>query len=176
MESLRSLYKKHGFIKYYEHEAKDYSNPHAPIIAKGLTKVIDEWNLPRNNILDLASGNGLVTKLLTELDCSNITSVDPYLGSSDTLRYSFDDITNLIFNQQFSLTICCFALHLLESSKLPSFLYSLREMSPQLLIISPHKRPVIKDAYNLTHSTIVDRVHFKRYQYDRNIIHNSKQW
>ena len=61
---------------------------------------------------------------------------------------SFDDIIKgELDNKKYSTIICSFALHLLETSKLPIFLYKLTQISNQLLILSPHKRPEIKEEW-----------------------------
>ncbi|MBO0723459.1 MAG: hypothetical protein J2P41_21725, partial [Blastocatellia bacterium] len=49
--------------------------------------------------------------------------------------------------RSYSLIVCSFALHLIEVSWLPSLLARLGAISQRLLIITPHKRPVIKSAW-----------------------------
>ena len=163
MKHIRDMYSKYGVSRYYQQHAGSYSNPHAKVIKQGLSRVLNSWDLPRTHILDLASGTGLVTDIITKLGCTKITMVDPYLGKSPTIRLSFDDLAMGRLHSQFNLTICCFALHLLEVSKLPVFLYSLSIISPKLLVISPHKKPEIRHSYKLVNSIVLDRVYYKYY-------------
>lgn len=69
-------------------------------------------------------------------------------------------------NKKYDTIIYCFALHLLEESKLPIFLYKLTQISNQLLIISPHKKPIIKNEWGwlIQDETIIDKVRIRLYK------------
>ena len=68
-------------------------------------------------------------------------------------------------NYSYSLVICSYALHLLDEDKLPSFLLALTESTDSLLIISPHKRPYIKEGWgwDLEKEIEIDRVRTRHF-------------
>ena len=47
----------------------------------------------------------------------------------------------------YSLVVCSFAMHLLADSRLAGFCLALKEVAGQLLILTPHKRPVIEEGW-----------------------------
>ena len=155
MDSVRDKYQKYGVKNFYQWYYDQYNNPHEPIIRKSISYVNDNWDIDFSNNLDLAAGNGEVTVILQSLGYNKIEAVDPYsfkFYEKETNKkcepISFDDIIKgELDNKKYSTIICSFALHLLETSKLPIFLYKLTQISNQLLILSPHKRPEIKEEW-----------------------------
>lgn len=168
MDSIRSKYQKYGVKNFYEWNFDQYNNPHEPIIQKSIKFVNDNWKVKFNKSLDLAAGTGEVSKTLIRLGYKNIDACDAY--SSDYYetntnikceKISFDDIINgALDDKKYDIIICSFALHLLEQSKLPIFLYKLTQISKQLLILSPHKRPEIKEewGWKLQNEIVIDKV------------------
>ena len=148
MDSVRDKYQKYGVKNFYQWYYDQYNNPHEPIIRKSISYVNDNWDIDFSNNLDLAAGNGEVTVILQSLGYNKIEAVDPYsfkFYEKETNKkcepISFDDIIKgELDNKKYSTIICSFALHLLETSKLPIFLY-------KLTILSPHKRPEIKEEW-----------------------------
>lgn len=168
MDSVRSKYQKYGVKNFYQWNYDQYKNPHEPIIQKSISFVNDNWNVNFSKTLDLAAGTGEVSKQLIKLGFTNIDAVDPYsckFYDAETNRkclpISFDDIIRgSLDDKHYTITICSFALHLLELSKLPTFLYKMTQISDQLLILSPHKRPEIKEewGWSLDNEMTIDKV------------------
>jgi len=176
MISIRSQYESHGVKLFYQEYFNEYKNPHEPIIHKIIEIVDDQWTVNFSNCLDLACGTGEITKILLKLGYENIDACDAY--SSEYYEknvnrkckvLSFDDIIHgKMDDMQYSIIICSFALHLLETSKLAIFLYKLSQISDQLLILSPHKKPIIKEewGWSLINEMVLDKVRarlFKRF-------------
>ena len=78
MDSIRSKYQKYGVKNFYEWNFDQYNNPHEPIIQKSIKFVNDNWKVNFNKSLDLAAGNGEVTKTLINLGYNNIDACDAY--------------------------------------------------------------------------------------------------
>ena len=146
--SIRKQYEIHGVKNYYANMANQYSNPHEPQVQQ----LLKQLNLS-GTVLDLACGDGSASLALNN-DCT-IVGCDPYLYEQYEERtgfpcypYSFDDIFNgVLGNINFDVIVCSFAMHLCEESKLNVLLYQLSRLSNKLVIISPHKRPIISENY-----------------------------
>lgn len=170
MTAIRKEYEDKGVTEFYKNSGESYINPHEPLIAKGLKKVWFDWRLPKTNILDLACGSGEISRALHTLNCKQIIGCDPYTFKSYQLKtgypvqqHSFEDISaGKMGVQRFKIIVCSYAMHLIEESKLPLLLYNLSQMSPLLLIVSPHKKPELKSPKN---EIILDRIHFKLYEF-----------
>jgi len=170
-DSIRSKYQKYGVKNFYQWYYNEYNNPHEPIINKSIIYINKEWNVDFSKTLDLACGKGEVTKTLLKLGYNNIEGVDAYsckFYEDETNKkcdpLSFDDIINGdLDDENYTCIVCSFALHLLEPSKLPIFLYKLSQISNQLLILSPHKRPEIKEEWGWTieNEIIIDKVRIR---------------
>jgi trans-aconitate methyltransferase len=128
--------------------------------------------LPLENVLDLACGDGLVTRTLQSLGYQRIEGIDPYLSHLYTaatgcrcLNMSFKDIIQKTSDLKYSCIICSFGLHLCDKSMLPSLLWRLSEMSSKLVVVSPSKFPVIGkpevERFALTPDK--KRVHYREY-------------
>lgn len=130
-----------------------------------------------SHVLDLCAGSGEVTLALLSC-CSDaprrITACDPYTHaayeartSRPCERWSFDDIAaGALAGRSFSLVVCSFALHLCEPSRLPGVCWQLSQVSRDLLVLTPHKRPVIRAewGWQLSRETLFQRVRARRYQ------------
>lgn len=168
MDSIRSKYQKYGVKNFYQFNFDQYKNPHEPIIKKTMDYINDNWDINLNKTLDLACGTGIISKSLLTLGYKDIDACDAYsceYYQKETNRkckiVSFDDIINgKLDNKKYDTIVCCFALHLLEESKLPIFLYKLTQISKQLLILSPHKRPEIREEFgwSLQNEIVIDKV------------------
>ena len=101
------------------------------------------------------------------------TATDPYTYAAyqDRVgraceRDGFEQIAaGLWQGRRFSLIVCSFALHLAEPSRLPGVAMALAQLAPALLILTPHKRPELRDAWGwqLTHETVRQRVRARLY-------------
>lgn len=154
-DAIRNQYRAHGVQGYYERFGADYRNPHEPHIRAALRQAAERWPLDTSAVLDLACGSGEVTLALRMLGVTNITGADPYTGAAYTARtgqtalpYTFEQIgAGALSEQHYSLIVCSFALHLMETSRLPTVAYQLGRMASQLLILTPHKRPDLRESW-----------------------------
>src|SRR5947209_8650835 len=63
-------------------------------------------------------------------------------------RLTFEDVAaGALAGRTYSLVVCSFALHLCEPSRLPGVAAALAQVSPALLVVTPHKRPVLRPAW-----------------------------
>lgn len=175
MISIRDEYVKYGMEEYYKYHCKDYYNPHEKAIDNVLEYVYNNWKDIGwgGDILDLACGKGAVTKSLYNLGISNIIGLDGYLykeyekhTGNRCISMTFDEIISGKLGGIYSTIVCSFAMHLVEESKLPMFLYALSCVSDNLVIISPHKRPIIKDDWywELSNEVLIERVRCRYYK------------
>ena len=166
--SIRAAYAAQGVIPYYETHGATYRNPHEAIIHECLDKVIVDWKVPLKNVLDLACGSGEVT---THIKAKKVVGVDPFTNEAyytrtgqTALPYTFDDIANgALQDSYFDVIICSFALHLVEESRLPGICYALAQVSQQLIIITPNKKPTISCGWTLIDDFVHKRVHTRYY-------------
>jgi SAM-dependent methyltransferase len=173
-KAIRNEYEREGVRGFYEKFGDEYKNPHEVVIQKLLKLAVDKWQLDFSNVLDLACGSGEVTVALKSLGYTNINGIDPYTHNAYFKRtgqvaetFTFEDIAAGILSDRFySLIICSFAMHLLDSSRLPLLLYQLRQITQSLMIITPHKRPEIKpeSGWQLIDQITSDRVRVRLYQ------------
>ena len=150
--AIREEYAEFGPEEFYQSHGSEYRNPHEQAIRSTLTHCHKRWSLDLTNVLDLACGSGEVTLAVRDLGTGHVDGIDPYTAAAyrqrtgqDALQLSFAQIAAGEWDQrQYSLIICSYALHLLEPSRLPVLLQRLAQCAPGLLVLSPHKRPVIK--------------------------------
>lgn len=171
-DSVRGGYIAHGTRGYYEQFGADYQNPHEPAIRTLIEWVTNHWPVDVSHVLDLAAGSGEVTLALAP-KTGHIDAVDPYTGLAYSRRVgrpcecmSFEEIAaGGLRGRTYSLIVCSFALHLAELSRLPTLCWELAGVADQLLILTPHKRPVIDDAWGwtLTQETVRQRVRARLY-------------
>lgn len=167
--SIRQHYEDFGVEGFYT-SGIQYSNNHTVYIEKLIRE--NHQNLPLDNVLDLACGNGLVTKALQNLGYKKIEGIDPYFSGSYTsetgckcLSWSFKDLVQNTLDTRYSCIICSFALHLCERSMLPALIWRLSELSSKLVVISPSKFPIIGKADIEKFALTADkkRVHYREY-------------
>lgn len=155
MESVRAGYEELGVEGYYKLHSEDYNNPHFREIEYLLKQEIHK-NYFGTDILDLCCGSGEVTNILMQyknIRKYNIEGLDPYTAPAykkntgkDCLVYGFKDIVQgALQNKKYHTIICSFAMHLCDESLLNNLLYQLSLISNTLIIITPHKRPEIKN-------------------------------
>lgn len=171
-DAIRKQYETHGAQSYYEQFGATYRNPHEPIIVDVLAYALATWSLDTTHVLDLACGSGEVTLALRAQGVTHITGVDPYTGDAYTERtgqialpYRFEEIASGALTEIYSLIACSFAMHLVEESRLPTLCYTLASHAPDLVILTPHKRPQIKAAWGwqLRDETVINRVRARWY-------------
>jgi SAM-dependent methyltransferase len=173
-EAVRTQYEQYGICGYYERSGADYRNPHEAAIGKLLCSIAPAWSLDLSNVLDLACGSGEATLVLRELGATRISGIDPFTGAAYLARsgqaaeaFDFAAIAaGALVGREYSLIVCSFALHLAEASRLPALAFRLAEIAPQLLILTPHKRPALKAewGWQLAQETVNERVRARLYE------------
>src|SRR4051794_17408381 len=150
--SVRGGYEAHGVAAYYRRFGAAYRNPHEPAVRRTLRAAVAAWRPDLSRVLDLAAGSGEATLALRELGAAEVDGIDPYTAAAYEARtgrpaaaLSFEDVAvgALAARPAYSLVVCSFALHLCEPSRLPGVAAALALVSPALLVVTPHKRPVI---------------------------------
>lgn len=153
--SIRNQYQIHGVEDFYKKHGNEYSNPHEPIIRSLMSKVLNDYDLNFDKVLDLAAGKGEITNILYDNNIKNVNAIDPYTfevyqkeTGNACERLSFDDIqTGKLNGRYYNTIICSFALHLADESKLPNICWNLSQICDNLVILTPHKRPEIKSEW-----------------------------
>ncbi len=148
MKALRTLYEQLGVDQYYKQYAAQYVNPHLAQIQALLVQ--NQQNLDYSSILDLCAGGGEVSAVVQSLGHQQITASDPYTHQLyrknmgfEPFKWSFDDIIRGKIQGQYSTVICSFAMHLCPLNQLYPLLVQLFGTSAVVVVISPHKRPVL---------------------------------
>jgi 2-polyprenyl-3-methyl-5-hydroxy-6-metoxy-1,4-benzoquinol methylase len=172
-KDIRPLYEEYGAEEYYRRFGAEYRNPHEAIIQQCLLLALQRWTLDTHKVLDLACGSGEVTLVLQAQGIQNIEGIDPFTQQAYEKRtqkqargYTFEEIgLGALQAESYSLVVCSFALHLVEQSRLPMVCYQLSLITPHLLILTPHKRPHIENAWgwNLDDEFITERVRTRLY-------------
>lgn len=171
--SIRAGYQRDGVERYYREHGGHYANPHGDVVHALIRRCVREWSLELSRVLDLAAGAGEATIALRAAGAGQIDAIDPYTAAAyeratgagcEPLRFE-DVAAGAIRGRRYTLVVCSFALHLVESSRLPAVVMELAAISPALLVLTPHKRPVLKDAwgYRLLAETLHQRVRARLY-------------
>jgi SAM-dependent methyltransferase len=171
--SIRAGYAQRGIRGFYAEHGADYRNPHEAAIRDCLGLAADRWALDLSRVLDLACGSGEVTLALRGLGAERVDGIDPYTGEAFLARtgqpaetLSFEEVAaGALDGRVYSLVICSFALHLIETSRLPLLLYRLSQVGLALLILTPHKRPQIRSEWGwaLRGEFVHERVRTRHY-------------
>jgi SAM-dependent methyltransferase len=152
VRSIRAEYERLGVERFYAEHGAEYVNRHEDILRDVLRSAVERWTPDLTHVLDLACGSGEATLALRPLGAGRIEGVDPYTGAAYVSRtgqaaeaITFEDIAaGALAGRRYSLIVCSFALHLVEPSRLPRVAYQLSQISPALLLLTPHKRPVLR--------------------------------
>lgn len=178
-EPVRQGYDQLGLSAFYQTHSADYRNPHEKILQMLLSKWLQSANLsPSARFLDLACGSGEVTCVLQQKGFRHITGIDPFTAEAYKTRtnlvahgYSFESIANgaLLDNQPvfaFDVIVCSFAMHLCAPSRLPLLCMQLSRISTLMVILTPHKRPEIDEAWGWKKldEQLFERVRLRSYQ------------
>jgi 2-polyprenyl-3-methyl-5-hydroxy-6-metoxy-1,4-benzoquinol methylase len=153
--NIREAYVQQGISAFYQANGANYQNPHETAVSEAISLAVLRWKPDLSGVLDLACGSGEATLALLANGAKTVEGIDPYTGYA-YLKRTGKLATKLTFEQiaagklnseKYSLIVCSYALHLLEPSRLPLLYYRLAEISSGLLILSPHKRPVINNSW-----------------------------
>lgn len=153
-EAIRNAYAREGSEAFYRRHGAEYRNPHEHIVRAVLERAVALWRPDLSAVLDLACGSGEVTLALRERGAL-VTGIDPFTGDaylsrtgSIALPWNFAQIAEgVLAGSRYSLIVCSFALHLAERSRLPALCYALSTLAPAMLVLTPHKRPVIDPSW-----------------------------
>jgi hypothetical protein len=135
-------YQKYGVEDYYKKFSKTYSNPHEERIRNVYLEHIAPLINTDDTILDIATGNGLMCKLVNSYSNNyNIQGTDPYFNNKYCNMYlSFADIAKGMLNKEYDIAICCYAYHLMDESWRYDFLSNLALSVKKFIIVSPSKK------------------------------------
>jgi hypothetical protein len=171
-DGARAWYEQ-GVASHYHQHATDYRNPHEPIVHELLRHAYEHVRMDWSHVLDLAAGSGEVTRGIREC-AQQISAADPFTHTGYTQatglacrEMSFEQIANgQLEGERFSIVICSFAMHLCALSVLPQLSLALARVSPTLVILTPHKRPILKPAWGWTlhHEHMHARVRLRVYR------------
>ncbi|MCA9270355.1 MAG: class I SAM-dependent methyltransferase [Planctomycetales bacterium] len=151
--AIRHEYEAVGPAQFYAEQGGAYRNPHEDRVAAALEYCVKQWPLDLTCVLDLACGSGEATLALRALGAADVVGIDPFTHEAYAARtgqaarpLTFEAIAaGALSGERFSLIVCSYALHLLAPSRLPQLMLALSQVAPSLLILSPHKRPVVRD-------------------------------
>lgn len=173
-ESIRGAYEQHGVSGYYQQFGGRYRNPHEAAVRQALRAAWQAWQPDLARVLDLACGSGEATLALRELGAGPIDGVDPYTGDAYQARtgqpaehWSFEQVAaGALEGRRYSLVVCSYALHLLAASRLPRLAYQLSRLAPNLLVLTPHKRPHLRPEWGWAQvgELVVERVRVRLYR------------
>lgn len=153
-DPIRHHYESDGVDGYYRRHGAAYRNPHEEAVQETLKYCLN-WGLDTTKVLDLGCGSGEVTLTLEAAGVQGIVGCDPYTGAAYLERvgrpcepWSFKDLARgVLAEHQFSLMIASYVLHLCPESLLPRLAWELSQHAGHLLILSPHKRPVLEESW-----------------------------
>lgn len=157
MRPIRHAYEDDGVLGFYARSGATYRNPHEPGVRAAVLAFAPR--LRPGRVLDLACGSGEVTLALREAGvlADDVDGCDPYTGAAyrertgrDAFPWAFEDLPSALAGLEYAAVVASFALHLCPRSRLPGVLQALALASPCLLVLSPHKRPVVRDGWGWT--------------------------
>ncbi len=172
---FRQLYNNSGNSDlYYINHGNSYSNPHQNSIEKIVKDVVTTFFTIQHSYLDLGCGGGQVSMALNSIGCKNVVGLDPYTTSLykkncpfPILAHSFQDVAyNKIQLDNCDVVIASFSLHLCPLHDLKLLCINLALVCQWLVIISPHKNPILTDdcGFKLVEFFKSDRIHVRIYK------------
>jgi 2-polyprenyl-3-methyl-5-hydroxy-6-metoxy-1,4-benzoquinol methylase len=133
---------KHGVDGYYKQFASTYKNPHEEQITKFYIKHIFPILSDIQSILDIACGDGLISRLVHKYNpYIMIHGTDPYISNIyTTYKFSFEDIALGKITKTYDCMVCCYAFHLIDNEWKYDFLTHLSLITKKFIIITPSKK------------------------------------
>lgn len=169
---IRDRYAAHarGATGYYDDAGVFYANPHVAAVARGVGMAIATWPsiwLTGSRYLDLCCGAGEVTSALVAdgIPAERVEACDPYTedayrarnGRSVVAGWTFADIADgAVPVGRYDVAVCSYALHLCEKSRLPGVCAALARVVPTLVVVTPHKRPILRSEWGYL---LIDELH-----------------
>jgi hypothetical protein len=160
-KAIREEYANQGVEAFYKTNAHVYENPHFPYIQSLLEQ--NKIRLDYSSVLDFCGGGGEVTVILQGMGFENSVGCDPFthkLFEKNTQkkcwRFNFEDVVKGKLTAKyppqysgekkvFACIICSFGMHLCPEKMLQPLVFQLFTLTDTLVIITPHKRPVLEE-------------------------------
>jgi len=149
LKSIRSSYENLGVEGFYKKSGDTYTNPHEAHIVALLKR--NTHRIDYDKVLDFCCGSGEVTEALFKMGFKNTIGSDPFTQTAFknrigkiALPLTFDDVIRNGLDQPYSSVISSFAMHLCPVEKLYPLTLQIFQFTKQLIIITPHKRPVLE--------------------------------
>jgi SAM-dependent methyltransferase len=142
MLKIYQEYQLYGIEEYYKNFSCNYFNPHEEKIKQIYLKYIKDLINHNDKIIDIACGNGLVSRLVHKYNNNyNIVGCDPFFNNAYCkLNLSFEDIAKGKLETNYDLGICSYAYHLLDHKWRYDFLTQLSLILNKFIIITPSKK------------------------------------
>lgn len=146
--AIRNEYTQMGVGNYYLQNADTYENPHSNFAINCLNQL---WNPAFSTVLDLACGDGLISKHLKNSQFKGtIVGCDKYLSArymketgNHCHSFSFEEIANGQHDlPKVDVIVISYALDLIEKSYLNTFMFALSLISDNLIVIRPNNHKV----------------------------------
>ncbi|MCH2044001.1 MAG: hypothetical protein MK212_07630 [Saprospiraceae bacterium] len=149
-EHIRKLYERLGVDRFYQDYGDQYTNPHEAQVKQLVLQ--NQERLDYSSVLDFCAGGGEVSQILLNLGYVDFKASDPYtyrlyeqkLGKKCE-KWSFDQVLRGQMSGEYSCIICSFAMHLCDENKLYNLCVQLFQHTASLVILTPHKRPVLEN-------------------------------
>ncbi|AQW89012.1 putative S-adenosyl-L-methionine-dependent methyltransferase [Erwinia phage pEa_SNUABM_50] len=155
---------------------KTYQNPHGQFIIECLNNSFYQYFTENASVLDLGSGNGLISHALKTCGVHNIEGSDKYMYERYTEEtgfkcypYSFEDISdfNCTFEKEYDVIICSYAFDLVPESYRQKLLYALSTYTETLILIRPNSHELISDIWKLEYKNRTGKSRVTMYQKER---------
>lgn len=161
-------YRSIGVQEYYQNEEtqRTYENPHAEFATKSLLASFHQYFTEDATVLDLCSGNGLISSVLKSCGVQDIEGADKYMYerySEETgficHPYSFEDIAdfNVQFEKYYDVIVCSYAFDIVPDSYKNKLLYALSTYTDTLILIRPNSHILESDIWEMIHRTKVHK-------------------
>lgn len=146
--AIRNEYTQMGVGNYYLQHANTYENPHSAFAIDCFNQL---WKPQFTSVLDLACGDGLISKHLKASQFKGaIVGCDKYLSDRYTKEtgnlchvFSFEDIANGQHTlPKVDVVVISYALDLIEKSYLNNFMFALSLITDHLIVIRPNNHKV----------------------------------
>lgn len=175
---ITDQYRTIGVQEFYASSdvQETYTNPHSNFITECLQDSYYKYFTENTSVLDLGSGNGLVSSLLKSCGVHNIEGSDKYMHERYTEEtqfkcypYSFEDIAdfNCTFDKNYDVIICSYAYDLVPDSYRSKLLYALSTYSDNLILIRPNSHKLVDNNWNLIYDNKVQKSRSTVYQKKR---------
>lgn len=175
---ITDQYRKLGVQEFYSDSTvqSTYQNPHEQFIMDCLNETFYQYFTESSSVLDLCSGNGLITSLLKSHGVHDIEGADLYMHerySEETeckcYPFSFEDIADFkcTFDKQYDVIICSYAFDIVPESYRNKLLYALSTYTDNLILIRPNSHEVESDIWKLMHKNKYGKSRSTMYQKER---------